>query len=172
MFAALSTVVDAAPRAAGTGTLVSGAVQPGFALVDAADGDAKLAIDAGGFLTRAVKQPKDKAATSGAAALPGLPVDPSEPRICAAASSGTAEKLHGKLESADVVRLKLVGKVCRARISIPGSKLISDSYTWLLAPIDKLGVQVVCTYLAGDPATEAACSKFAATMTATKTASR
>jgi len=152
-----SASASAAATATATGALLRGPLLDGYESIGASDPDAKEAVDSGGIFLRQKGNPAGF--VIGASALPGLPVDPADSEICAAASAANAKNSATTLSSAQVVTVG--GKsVCRAELARPDTKLVSRSFSWLLDPSAKLGVMVVCVLDPADAATEQACVTF------------
>lgn len=139
------------------GAVLRAPLLDGYVSVDARDPDAKETVEAGGVVLRQKGNPKG--ATFGARPLPGLPVDPTDPEVCQAASAATAEDNGTTLTSAQVVTVG-VKRVCGAELAQPGTKLVSQSFTWLVDPSAKLGAMVVCGLDPGDLAAARACVAF------------
>jgi hypothetical protein len=140
-----------------TGRLLRAPLLDGYESVDASDPDAKDAVESGGVMLRTKGNPKGT--TVGVAALPGFPIDLSDPAKCAAMATMSAQNGGMSLAGADVVPIAGT-KGCRFKATLAGTSTQTWAYAWRLSPPAELVAMVVCAIDPSDAAAVRACEVF------------
>lgn len=140
-----------------TGRLLRAPLLDGYESVDATDPDAKEAVESGGVMVRTKGNPKGT--MLGVAALPGLPIDLSDPTKCTAMSNMSAQNSGMSLAGADVVPIAGT-KGCRFKLTLAGTATQTWSYAWRVSPTAELVAMVVCAIDPSDAAAVRACELF------------